>query len=507
MAKFKPLNEHQLVMLPISLQDQLVPGTLEHTISELVDKHIDLSVFDARYNNDETGAAAIHPKALLKVILLAYARGMISSRQIERACQENMIFIALSYGYPPDHSTIASFISSMQSEIESLFCNILLVCEELGLLDGTHFSLDGVKLSANVSKEWSGTFDELKHKRDKLQEKLQRVIAEHAQADQQPEVVVERQKKRERRFQLQVERLNQFLEEQKPKLGSEGKEIQSNVIDNESVKMPTSHGVIQGYNAQALVDSKHQVILAAEAFASQDHENLKPMLEGAKKNAVAIGNDETYFQGKQLTADPNYHSLNSLKVCQDEKIDAYIPDIQYRTRDPRFTEQERFKDGIHGRQRPDTKPGLFTTADFSFDPDKQVYRCPHGKELTCHARHQTNRYRTYDIYHARPEDCAPCPLKARCLSKSTSSRRYLSIPLATQPPNLIDEMKNKIDSEEGKRIYARRLGVIEPVFANICVHKRMHRFTLRTKRKVDVQWRLFALVHNIGKIHTFGAIH
>jgi transposase len=500
MAKFKPLNENQLVMLPISLQDQLVPGTLEHTISELVEKHLDLSVFDARYNNDETGATAIHPKILLKVILLAYARGMISSRQIERACQENILFIALSYGYAPDHSTIASFISSMQSEVEILFCNVLLVCEELGLLDGTHFSLDGVKLSANVSKEWSGTLDELKHKRDKLQEKLQRVIAEHAQADKQPEIELERQKKRERRFQLQVERLNEFLKDREPKRGSDGKEIQSNAVDNESVKMPSSHGVIQGYNAQALVDSKHQVILAAEAFASQDHENLKPMVEGAKKNAVAIGKDETWFQGKQLTADPNYHSLNSLKVCQNEKIDAYIPDIQYRTRDPRFAEQERFQ------PRSDAKPALFTAADFSFDPDKQVYVCPQGKELTCHARNQLNRYRTYDIYHARVEDCTACPLKARCLSKSTTSRRYLSIPVDSQPPNLIDEMKAKIDSEEGKRIYARRLGIVEPVFANICVHKHMNRLTLRTKLKVDVQWNLFAIVHNIGKIHTFGAI-
>jgi len=388
MAKFKPLNENQLVMLPISLQEQLVPGTLEHTISQVVDKHLDLSVFDARYNNDETGAAAIHPKILLKVILLAYARGMISSRQtpalacgasVERACQENIIFIALSYGYPPDHSTIASFISSMQSEIQTLFSNVLLVCEELGLLDGTHFSLDGVKLSANVSKEWSGTIDELKHKRDKLQEKLQRVMAEHAQADQQPEVVVERQKKRERRFQIQVERLNQFLEEQKPKLGSDNKEIQSNVIDNESVKMPSSHGVLQGYNAQALVDSKHQVILAAEAFARQDHENIEPMLDGAKKNVAAIGKDETYFQGKQLTADSNYHSFNSLTVCREEQIDAYIPDIQFRKRDPRFADQERFQDGIHGRQQPDAKPNPFTIADFSFDPDKQVYVCPQGK--------------------------------------------------------------------------------------------------------------------------------
>jgi transposase len=506
MAKYKPSNENQMVMLPISLQDQLVPGTLEHTINRLVDENINLSVFDERYKNDLTGAAAIHPKILLKVILLAYVKGMISSRQIERACQENIIFIALSYGYAPDHSTIASFISSMQNEISSIFSDILLVCEELKLLGGTHFSLDGVKLSANVSKEWSGTIEELKHKRDKLQEKLQRVIAEHAQADKHPQVEIERQQKRERRFQLQVERLNTFLKDREPKLGSEGKEIQSNAVDNESAKMTTSHGVLQGYNAQALVDSKHQVILAAEAFASQDHENLKPMLDRAKKNLVTIGKGPDYFEGKEFTADSNYHSLNSLTVCKDEKIDAYIPDIQFRKRDPRFAEQERFKDGIHGRQRPAVKPSPFTTAEFYFDATKQVYLCPQGKELTCHARNQRNRHRTYDIYHARPEECATCSLKSRCLSKPTASRRYLSIQVDTQEQNLIDEMKAKIDTELGKRIYARRLAIVEPVFADICVQKRMNRFTLRTKLKVDVQWRLFALVHNIGKIHTFGAL-
>jgi len=506
MAKYKPSNENQMVMLPISLQDQLVPGTLEHTINRLVDENINLSVFNERYKNDEIGAAAIHPKILLKVILLAYAKGMISSRQIERACHENIIFIALSYGYAPDHSTIAAFVSSMQNEISSIFSDILLVCEELELLGGTHFSLDGVKLSANVSKEWSGSIDELKHKRDKLQEKLKRVIAEHKQADKHPQVEIERQKKRERRFQLQVERLNDFLKDREPKRGKDGKEIQSNAVDNESVKMPSSHGIIQGYNAQALVDSKHQVILSAEAFASQDHQNLKPMLDAAKKNVVSIGKNPDYFEGKELTADSNYHSLNSLTVCKDEKLDAYIPDIQFRKRDPHFADQERFNDGVHGRQRPDPKPSPFSAADFSFDAARQVYLCPHGKELSCHARGQINRHRTYDVYHARAEDCAACPLRSRCLSKADTSRRYLSIQVDSQQPNLIDQMKAKIDSEEGKRIYARRLAVVEPVFANICVQKRMHRFTLRSKRKVDVQWTLFALVHNIGKIHVFGAL-
>ncbi|WP_210756882.1 IS1182 family transposase [Caldichromatium japonicum] len=499
MPKFKPCNYDQMVMLPISLENQILPGSLEHTIHEVVEKHMDLSVFDQRYNNDETGATAIHPKILLKVILLAYARGLLSSRQIERACVENVTFIALACGYSPDHSTIANFVSTMQAEIESLFCDVLLVCEEMNLLGGSHFSLDGVKLSANVSKEWSGTFDELKRKRDKLQEKLQQAMAEHRQADAQPEVELERQQQRERRLQRAVERLEQFLQSEQPKTGSDGKEIQSNAVDNESVKMPTAHGVVQGYNAQALVDSKHQIILAAEAFATQDHDNLEPMLTGAKKNLKAIGKDETFFQGKTLTADSNYHSVESLVFCQTEGVDAYIPDIHFRKRDERFADRDRFKGG---RQ----KEAPFSLTDFTFDPDRQRYLCPQGRELTLHARSQRNRYRIYDVYHAHPQDCAACPLRERCLSKPSASRRYLSVP-TTQPPNLLDEMKAKIDSPQGKKIYARRLAMVEPVFANICVHKHMNRFTLRSKAKVDVQWRLYALVHNIGKICVFGTLN
>src|SRR5216117_278695 len=183
MARYKPYKYDQMVMISISLEHQLEPGTLEHTIHELVEHHIDLSVFESRYQNDNTGARAIHPKLLLKVILFAYSRGMISSRQIERACSENILFMALSGGYRPDHSTLAHFVSSMQKEIESIFANILLVCDELDLLGGTHFSLDGVKLPANASKEWSGTFTELKKKRDKLKAKLQQVIHEQIRQD------------------------------------------------------------------------------------------------------------------------------------------------------------------------------------------------------------------------------------------------------------------------------------------------------------------------------------
>ena len=134
MAKYKTYNYSQEVLIPVSLEDQIMPGTLEFAIHTLIETRMDMSVFDERYRNDETGRSAYDPKVLLKVVLFGYSRGLISSRRIERCCRENITFMALSCGQQPDHSTIAAFVSSMKDEILFLFRDFLLVCEELRLL-------------------------------------------------------------------------------------------------------------------------------------------------------------------------------------------------------------------------------------------------------------------------------------------------------------------------------------------------------------------------------------
>ena len=96
MAKFKTYDYRQRVLLPVSLEDQLMPGTLEFAIHTLVEKRLDMSIFEGKYRNDETGRAAYDPKILLKVVLLAYSRGLVSSRKIEQACRENVVFHRLS---------------------------------------------------------------------------------------------------------------------------------------------------------------------------------------------------------------------------------------------------------------------------------------------------------------------------------------------------------------------------------------------------------------------------
>ena len=248
MPRYKPYDYNQLLMVPVSLDDQLMPGTLEYAIHQLIEGRIETSAFDEKYRNDETGRSAYDPKVLLKIVLFAYSRGMLHSRPIERACKENVTFMALACGQKPDHSTIAAFASSMgESQIVSLFTQVLLICEEEGLLGGTHFSLNGLKLSSNASKEWSGKHGELKKKQEKLQGKVKAAIAEHREADRRGgDPDGERRKQRIKRLQQKADRIASFLAENEPKTGKSGKEIQSNITDNESAKMVTSHGVLRG---------------------------------------------------------------------------------------------------------------------------------------------------------------------------------------------------------------------------------------------------------------------
>ncbi len=113
MPRYKDYSYDQHKLLPIAFREQILPGTFEYTLNYLIDKEVDLSVFETRYRNEETGAPAYDPAILLKIILYAYARRIISSREIERCCRENIIFMALSADTQPHFSTIAGFISSM----------------------------------------------------------------------------------------------------------------------------------------------------------------------------------------------------------------------------------------------------------------------------------------------------------------------------------------------------------------------------------------------------------
>ena len=111
--------------------------TIEHTLNHLINQELDLSFFDGRYRNDETGAPAYDPRILLKIILFAYSRGITSSRKIAQCCNENLVFMALAANTHPHFTTIADFVATMDKEAIKLFHEVLLTCYEMeGFEDG-----------------------------------------------------------------------------------------------------------------------------------------------------------------------------------------------------------------------------------------------------------------------------------------------------------------------------------------------------------------------------------
>ena len=183
MARYKPVDQHLSKLLPVKFSEQIIPGTFEYALNWLVDHQIDLSVFDARYRNDEVGASAYDPAVLLKVVLMGYARGLTSSRDIERACRENVVFMALTGDTQPHFTTIASFVAKMPAEITSVFRDVLLVCDEQGLIGKELFAVDGCKLPSNASRTWSGTRAELAKKAEKMEKAIAHMLATHDRQD------------------------------------------------------------------------------------------------------------------------------------------------------------------------------------------------------------------------------------------------------------------------------------------------------------------------------------
>ena len=510
MARYKPYDYDQLMMVPVSLEEQLMPGTLECAIHHVVEERLDLRIFDDRYGNDETGRKAIAPKLLIKIVLFGYSRGLISSRSLERACRENITFMALACGQKPDHSTIAAFVSSMDKEIEPLFTKMLLVCEEEDLLGGTHFSLDGLKLSSNASKEWSGTFSDLNKKHEALQRKVKEAIREHRSSDERDDDKSDsdrvKREKRIKRLKQKADRIEKFLSENEPRTGTRGKEIQSNVTDNESAKLTSSHGVLQGYNANAIVDEKHQIVLHAAAFGKgEDGTLMEPMLEGAQEKLEAVGWKDP-LKDREISADTGYYSVKNLEACKELEVDAYVPDPQFRKRDIRFADAGRHRRSVDKRkERYQSKKRWFSVEDFKLDDRSGKLICPAGHGLYVKNRNfQTGDGYKAIAYQAPKTACRDCTLRSKCLRNPTTASRQVHVFYGKRPGSLTDKMKQKIDTPEGRRTYSKRLGIVEPVFGNIRACKRMDRFTVRGRIKVNIQWMLYCLVHNIEKISNFG---
>jgi transposase len=507
MARYKRIDTNPK-LLPVDLARQLLPGTFEHALNHLLDGPIDLSSFDARFRNDETGAPAYPPALLLKVVLFAYSQGIVSSRGIEQACREHVTFIALCGDTAPHFTTIAHFVSTVGADIARVFAAVVAICDAQGLIGREMFAIDGVKLPSNASKRRSGTRADFERQATKLETVAATMLQRHREADATPTepTLAVKAAKRIERLERDAAQIREWLAANPDeRRGVKGAIRKSNRTDNESAKMATGKGVIQGYTGVAAVDDTHQIIVEAQAHGTgSEQELLLPVVTAMKRMLSAQS---------LITADAGYHSEANLQQLAAIPVAALIADNEMRRRDERFTTQDRHKDGpdpLHDKSEPDAEetPAVYQASDFRYDANTRTCVCPAGKSLNRYGQDQVNRDNIWTRFRGKKRDCVPCALRALCLrtpaTTAVRSVMFFRGKTAPLPETHTARMKHRIDSPEGRMRYGQRFGTVEPVFGNLCYNKGLTRFTLRGRAKVDGQWKLFCLVHNIEKLARSG---
>jgi len=506
MARYKTVDRSPR-FLPIVLDAQLMAGSFEYALDYLIDNEVDLSGVANRYCNDETGAPAYDPAVMLKIVLLAYSRGIVSSRGIERVCRENVLFMAISGDSAPQFTTIAKFIRELGDEVTAIFTQVLLICDRQGLIGRQMFAIDGVKLPSNADKRRSGTRTELEHEAERMESAVVQLLKVHRSRDERGDAAEDETRNAERieRLQTEAQRIRRFLATHDERRSDKGTIRKSNVTDNDSAKMATSKGVIQGYTAVAAVDAQAQVIVAAQAHGSGSEQGiLLPMVK--KTDAIRTGQT-------MITADAGYHSEANLQALYEHEVPALIADGLMRRRDARFADQRRYKalpDPLYDKQAPGKRPETkFLPKDFSYDPASGICLCPAGKKLYSTGSSCSTNGRKHHKFQGAKRDCVPCSLREQCLRHPdrTATRQVIFFEKNQNSPLLYTErMKQAIDSDRGRALYGRRIAIVEPVFGNLRHNKRLDRFTLRTQPKVNTQWNLYCMVHNIEKLahHGYG---
>ncbi len=369
---YRPYEPDQILLLPPSVKDWLPTGHLAHFISELVDESLDLSAITKVYEREDRGYPPYHPVMMTKVLLYAYSMGMPSSRKIEKCLLEDVGFRMLAANNAPNFRTIADFRKEHLAALDGLFLQVLKLCQKAGMVKLGHVALDGTKMKANASKHKAMSYGRMKKTEAQLQAEVAEFLRRAAEIDEAEDAEYGRDKRgdelpvelahregrlkkiREAKTELEREareeaetkkREAEAKRAEKDPRGRKPHEIdptpkdkaQKNFTDPDSRIMPQSgdrRAFMQGYNCQAAVDGKKQVIVAADVVQqTNDSLQAEPMLEQVEANTGEVPS--------KASMDTGYFSKDNVTALEKMGVEVFIP-------------PERLK---HGEVRPPAPKG------------------------------------------------------------------------------------------------------------------------------------------------------
>lgn len=358
---FRPWDVDQAWLFPPSVQDFVPAKHVAHFVRETVRGDLDLTTIFASYE-EERGYPPYHPAMMVALLLYGYSRGVYSSRQLERACEERVDFMAVTGMNRPDFHTIAAFRRRHLAALGGLFVQVLKLCREAGLVKLGHVALDGTKIKANASRHRAMSYGRMHEAEAKLRAEVAAWfsradaadVAEDGahgstRGDELPDWVADKQQRLERlraaKAALEAEAKapppaddegpgpsTGMMDHGKPKRAPDGgppDRAQRNFTDPDSRILKTADSMVQGYNAQIAVDGAHQIILAHRLQTNAaDRGALAPLVKAIRR--------DLRDRPQELSADAGYCDEANLAFLARRRIAAYLAPgrIRHATGDP-----------------------------------------------------------------------------------------------------------------------------------------------------------------------------
>jgi transposase len=463
MEKFKPINDSQLFLLPPSVEDFVPQGHLARVIDEVVEA-LDTTSIEQRYS--DIGQKSYHPKIILKLLIYGYSTGTVSGRKIAAKCESDTAYMYLASMYRPDFRTINDFRKDNLSFFKKCFVDVIKICQQLKMVNVGTIAIDGTKIRANASVKRTKDREGYQKWLDRVEQQIQDIITRaeqvNAREDQQhgdvrgDELPKELQQKEKLKSKIQ-QALNQLKDD----------EEKINLTDGDAKMIKNKGRITTNYNCQGAVTEQGIIVSAYATNAASDKEQLQPIIAQAEQNT-----------GEAITtilADSGYASYDNYEALELQRKTAYMPDQEY-------------------DQQSKRKQDPYDRSNFTYDAEQDKYICPQGNELafTRLDSHKKNKQKSR-VYTTTA--CMDCPVKNLCTKgKQRQIHREFR-------EHLREKARELLNSPPGQAQYLKRMYTIEPVWANIKHNKGIKMFSLRGIEKVNAEFLLHCLCHNISKIH------
>ena len=476
--KPSPVELNQRLMFPTNVFD-LLSEDHECYLYEDIFRQLDTSELESHYS--ELGQRAYHPKLIVSILIYAYSRGVFSSREVERRCNEDLSFMYIANMNCPNFRVLSDFRKNNATFFHDCFKQTVKLAIELKLASLGHISLDGSKFKASSSKHKAMSYKRLMEKEKALTEEIDELIEKASRCDKEEERAYKEKTGYEIPEDLQhkEKRLAQIKEakeaiEAREEILHPGKPIEDKKqisFADKDARIMGKHGSFDySYNGQISVDSDAQIIVGQHLSQNaNDKQELKPALEQVEETTGTLP--------EKMSADNGYMSGDNLEALDGSPVDVYIATDKG---------EKKHKIPLEELERPLVK------ADFDYNEAENSFSCPGGQVLEM-KRESKDGMR---VYQGDAETCAACQYQPRCCRSKNGKARSIT---CDDKEHLRQQMNSKMETDDAKAVYKERKVIVEPVFGQI-KNMGFRGFSMRGKEKAAGEFSLVCAVHNLKKI-------